>query len=350
MRRALAAMTMMLMVGCQEDVAPVGDAGVEDAGATVDVGTGGVDQGGDVVEDAGSVTQDVGQDPVDMGSSTEDAGSGLEVVASNYCELTAQMFCGYYMRCGRISAADEAECLSTFAESCNEVYEPFYAGYAEAGALSLSADGIAACSAHLEQVACEEQIFDLDGGCAGVWEGLVEEGGACAPGIGSFVCSEDTTCVLGLDFCGTCESYADVGQACEPGEVRCGPDAQCVENVCVARPKVGQACDDTVRCITGAYCSDGACVGNQIVTVGQACDQARRCPYRAECRGGFCVQTALLGEACVDRGCASGYCDGAVCQPLRDAFKGCSEHRECVSGRCTSGFCASPVSECLTAE
>jgi len=310
------------------------------------------DMRGDSTADAkmDSETEDMRADPIEEDMKQEvqpDMKPALEVTARNYCELTSEMFCDYYLRCGRIAADSIDECQATFMESCNGIYEPVYAGYAEFGALELSSDGIDECRAHLSTVSCDQQIFDLDGGCANVWAGQVEPGGACAPGIGSFVCEEGSTCIVGLDLCGTCEATVEVGQACTPGEVRCAADARCVQGACVARARVGEQCIDEVGCVVGSYCSDGVCAARQTVTVGEACDQVRRCPYRAECRGGTCIQTALLGESCDGRSCASGYCDGQTCQPLRDGLQSCNENGQCISGQCNSGFCTSPVSQCL---
>ena len=354
MRHALPLLIALgLLTGCPEDPVPATDAGTnQDAGAQ-DSGAGGVDAAQDagVIEDTGVVTADTGPGEDATPDAEADMGTPLEVTAANYCELTADMFCGYYLRCGRIVADGLDECRATFMETCNGVYEPVYAAYADEGALELSEDGIQTCATHLETVACEEQIFDLDGGCAGMWRGLVNEGGACAPGIGSFVCTEGTSCVLGLDFCGTCQSGAAAGEACVPGEVRCDGESQCIDGTCVARPVAGQACqEDGARCAPGSSCQGGVCRGPDIVGVGDSCDQARRCPYRSDRIDGTCVRAGLLGEACTDNGCASGFCDGSICQPVREAFKGCSAGRECQSGRCTGGFCAPAVSECLTAE
>ncbi len=353
MRRSITVslISLGLLTGCPEETATDADVDVSaDAGAA-DVGDAGEEADARPGVDGGG--QDVGVDAADASApdAEADVGEPLEVTASNYCELTVEMFCGYYMRCGRIVAADMDECRATFTETCNGVYEPFYAGYAEAGALELSADGITACEAHLESVACEDQIFDLDGGCAGMWRGLQGQDEACAPGIGSFVCGEGTACVLGTNFCGTCEGGAAPGEACVPGEVRCEGGAQCLDGVCAARPTAGQACtDEGARCAPGASCQDGVCRGADIVAVGEACDQGRRCPYRADCIDGACVMAGLIGDDCAGRGCASGYCDGTTCQALRDPFKGCSENRECVSGSCTDGFCAPTVSECLATD
>jgi hypothetical protein len=271
-----------------------------------------------------------------------------ELPASDYCELTVDVFCPYYLRCGRMAAADLAACRAIFLESCSARYEPIYQALAERGALALSRAGLLRCRAHLETVACEAQIFDLDGGCDALWRGQVPAGGGCAPGIESFVCDGASTCVIGLDLCGRCVALAAPGQACD-AEHRCDSDALCDEGVCVARAAVGAACDPATRCVLGADCEAATCQGPTIVAVGAACDQARRCPYRAACAGGRCVETALLGEACGAAGCASGACADGTCVPWRAPGAPCEDSAACLSGRCVQGACAGLVSPCLDA-
>jgi len=294
-----------------------------------------------------SDTSDAGVgDTSDAGvGDTSDAGVGDERDARSYCELTVDVFCPYYLRCGRIVASDLDECRATFLETCNARYEPLYAALADRGLLSLSAAGIARCRAHLEAVACEAQIFDLDGGCDAVWVGQVGGGGGCGPGLESFVCDGASTCVLGLDFCGQCKPIAT--GACDV-EHRCPDDGTCKDGGCVARAQVGERCDGGTTCVLGASCDGGRCAAPTIVAVGDLCDQTHRCPYRASCSG-RCVKAALLGEACdASVTCASGWCSGGICVPLLGAGASCSASASCVSGRCSGGSCLAPgASACL---
>jgi len=298
--------------------------------------------GEDVGEGVG-VGEDVGEG--------EGVGEGDtdELDARSYCELTVDLFCPYYLRCGRMAVAELATCRDVFLESCNARYEPVYAALADRSELSLSRAGIARCGEHLATVACEQQIFDLDGGCDAVWVGQVGAGDAehrCGLGIESFVCDAASTCVIGLDFCGDCVSLAGPNDACDL-EHRCADDATCDDGRCVPRAAVGEACDDAVSCVRGASCVRGSCAPPTIVAVDEACDAARRCPYRAACVSGRCVATGLLGEACGAAGCASGACSDGTCVPLLDPGATCTTHAACLSGRCEEGRCGSLTSPCL---
>lgn len=330
-------LVLLLMAGCGTDeTSTAADAGVDSGTNGADVGT----DSGDLADVAQDVLLDVSAD------SGEPA---LPVVAENYCELTADMFCDYYLRCGRIAAADKTECLTIFNEQCNTVYEPHYRAVAELGALELSESGMLACQAHLETVACEKQLFDLDGACVGMWVGKVPAGGPCAPGIESFVCQPSATCVLGLDLCGTCEAAVDVGEFCGDG-VRCNDGLACVEGLCVRRGEVGDVCDASRPCRVGTGCVEGVCSGFDVVEVGQACGQGARCPYASFCSEGVCVRSKAVGESCTPADeCRSGFCDLGICQPFRADGAACNTGPQCISGVCDQGTCGALPGACFDA-
>lgn len=270
--------------------------------------------------------------------------------AAGYCEATAEMFCAHYLRCGKMAVEDMASCRAVFVETCNGVFEPRYIALEARGALAYSPEGAQACAAHLETVACEVQLFDLDGPCRSIWAGQTDEGGACAPGVESFVCAPGTVCRLGLDFCGTCVPAANVGEVCGDG-VSCAEGASCVEGVCVRRGEVGDACDAANPCRTGTACVDGACEGWQVVGLGERCDRDRRCAYKSTCTEGRCVEDVLLGEACGEGvGCTSGVCEGGVCVAFRGEGEACSAGGQCVSGACAGGRCAALPGACFEAD
>lgn len=262
--------------------------------------------------------------------------------AADYCEASADFFCAYYLRCGRMVAADAAECRAVFLESCNERYESRYVDLEDAGLLQLSAVGLDACRAHLETVPCAQQLTDLMGPCAAMWVGTQPAGAACGLDVQSFTCAPGTHCVLGLDFCGTCKPASAAGGPCGDGGT-CVATAACVSGACVTRRQVGEACSTSEPCVVGASCSGGFCVGPLIVQENEFCDATRRCPYRSTCLGGRCVRSALLGESCVDRSCASGRCvtEGAakVCRPFLEAGATCTSPSECRSASCVMGTC-----------
>lgn len=268
------------------------------------------------------------------------------LTVDGYCERLVDAFCPFYLRCKRIVAADLAGCRKVFLESCNARYEPVYAALVKAGLLELSASAVAACEAHLEGVACEAQLHDLDGPCA-VWVGTQAAGKPCGLGVESLVCAPGTACVLGLDLCGSCKTKAAPGGACG-GELTCGSEASCLEGKCVPRGAHGAACGASAPCVIGASCEAGFCAAPTIVSVGEACDSRRRCPYRATCIAGTCREDALLGEACgAEVRCTSGFCDGGSCKPLLSTGQSCGAGGECLSSQCKAGSCGPTPGACF---
>ena len=303
------------------------------------------------VEDLVELTWDVESDgdqsePGDqLQELDQEADLSPTIPASSYCEESVDIWCPYYLRCGRMAATDLDDCRQTFLESCNAVYEPHYAALESLGMLELSRQGLQACAEHLEAVACEEQIFDLDGGCGEVWRGLMPADSTCAPGVESFVCDGDSTCVLSLDFCGTCQPAVGEGQPCDT-EIRCQSGLYCLEGACVSRALPGEACGD-IPCVSGATCVGGLCQGRTIVGLGESCNSALRCPYRAACVDGECVQTALLGESCAELPCATGYCEGGICVQLLAGGSHCTAHGQCLSGICDGDSCMALPGSCF---
>jgi hypothetical protein len=155
--------------------------------------------------------------------------------------------------------------------------------------------------------------------------------------------------VLTLSLCGTCETVVPVGDSCV--DARCTSDAECIDDVCVARIKVNETCDpDGVRCETGTSCVDNVCTYPiTIVDVGDACDQTNRCPYGTICLGGVCEATAAVGETCSPGviECDTGWCDEGTCAPLGLPGDACTDDGQCATGRCDGAQCEGMPGVCF---
>lgn len=291
--------------------------------------------------DAGEA--DAGEEP-DAGEVSDD------VDAARYCEEIEPFFCSFYLRCNRIAATDEEGCRALFRETCPERYLPRYLGLAQAGMLKLSRAGLATCRAHLDTVACEKQVFDVDGPCRGMWVGTQPAGSACGLDIESFVCAPGSRCVLGLNLCGTCEPTARVGEACGEG-TSCEDTARCIDGHCAARARFGETCDETLGCLLGLSCTNGICTAPGRASEGEACGANIRCPYATVCTQGACRKQALMGEACSGSpGCASGWCSnpqGGTCEHLKPAGAACNYAIECATGPCREHVCEPSPSACI---
>jgi len=294
--------------------------------------------------------------PGDGEGEGEDEGESDALPATSYCEELVDVFCPFYVRCGRMNVADVEACRAAFPASCEAKFEPRFVPLAERGLLSLSRAGLQGCAAHLQDVACDEHFFELQGPCAGVWQGHVPAGGACGLDVETFVCAPGTACTLDLSFCGTCETVMPAGARCRDGSAdvdgACGPGGVCGDDdVCVARPRTNEACDpDGVPCVLPARCGDdGVCREPAVVGVGEACDVSRRCPYFAACASGTCVALEGIGAACVDDSdCEASFCAGGTCVALLPADAPCTRAAQCGSGRCDDdGACADFAPRCV---
>lgn len=280
---------------------------------------------------------DAGVVPADAGVLDEDV-----VAASEYCESIVDFFCPYYLRCGRMAAASVDECREVFLPACNARFEPSYVSLESEGLLHLSQAGLAACAAHLDDVACEQQLLDLDGPCAAMWKGTQPAGAACGFDIESFVCAPGTACVLDVTFCGTCEAVVADGARCDVGEVTCARESTCVEGTCTPRKRTGEACAAGERCVLGAFCNtDLICEGPSYVGVGETCDFENRCPFRSECREDQCRLAGAVGDACsATAPCDSGgFCRDEICIDLVAQGGACAQSAECQTGVCAEGRC-----------
>ena len=271
-----------------------------------------------------------------------------------YCELAAEVFCPYYVRCSRMAVDTESECLAAFVPACNSRFEPTYIAVARRGSLKLSSAGLSACKAHLSNVSCEKQVFDLDLGCADMWVGTAPEGEPCGPGIESFVCATGTTCVLGTSLCGTCQGTVPNGAVCgADNQARCETNSYCYNGTCVVRPHGGEPCDPSgVPCVLGTSCAEGnaghKCIGRPWAAPGEACGQQAQCQYKSECVGSICAHTSLIGEPCDTQSCAAGYCANTnTCQEMQDEGEPCSSPIQCRTSACSSGACGPSVTACL---
>lgn len=263
-----------------------------------------------------------------------------------YCESAVEVFCPFYLRCGRMAAEDMDDCRARFADNCEALYEPLYASLVDVGRLRYAPEALAECAAHLDIVRCEAQVFDLDGPCGRIWVGDSPVGAVCGPGIDSFVCQPGSACRLGLDFCGTCEPAADVGQACD-AELRCGPEATCVEGTCVARAVPGEPCGQA-GCVVGIACVDGTCAPRTRPGLGDGCGAGASCPYAAACVGGVCVEAHPVGDACdAETPCAANRCAAGVCAAPGKPGEACAEGRDCLAGICDGGRCAALPAGCF---
>ena len=305
---------------------------------------------GDSDESAGSAS--AGGNAVGGATTSSGAaggGGGAAPGASDYCETIVDFFCDFYLRCGRMAVSSVEQCRPRFLESCNSQFEGRYVDLANAGLLSLDADGLSACEAHLDTVACEQQIFELQGPCASIWRGSQPAGAPCGLDVEFFVCEPASECVLGLDLCGECRALVAIGGDCSGADTACGSAAFCDAGSCRARKQNGEACGPDDRCMAGSGCAGGLCSGPSFVTLGESCGNDRRCPYLSACIAGVCSATAGIGESCgSDLECENDFCgDAGNCEAPHANGQSCASSGQCQSGLCEASVCRALPSACI---
>lgn len=111
-----------------------------------------------------------------------------------------------------------------------------------------------------------EQCFDgqrCDSGDSGTCFRLSGDGEQCNPMITA------GSCVLTNQICdmgsSTCVDAPGPGSPCVFG--RCQPYAECREDMCVANPRLGEACDGSIQCLGDLDCRDGVCGRSDVVFI-----------------------------------------------------------------------------------
>ena len=147
---------------------------------------------------------------------------------------------------------------------------------------------------------------------------------------------------------GTC-SKGGVGERCDR-DLLCGPFLVCLEGVCVAPGREGEACaPGAFSCHLPLACHRGTCVAQRPHDnpLGGPCSSSDRCVAGGVCEQGECVRAAKLGEACrhANNDCApDAYCRAlpdpgregelGVCEPTKPPGAECTMHHECDSFNC----------------
>jgi hypothetical protein len=174
---------------------------------------------------------------------------------------------------------------------------------------------------------CAKRVVDScegDGECGG----LACIHTACVKRPGQ-TCEKDADCFPARDMVsdrcifGTCGRMPAMGGACS-SDLQCRlAGGTCVGNLCVPRPKLGEACDSNDDC--PGTCVDSICTRRP--GLGQDCDDDwdcdrnslnRRC-FQGKCLGGL----AKDGDTCdSDLDCVMGYyCDCANCADGSDSYE-----------------------------
>lgn len=368
--RRLFAFFVMFALACGEAPAPV-DAGAAGGGAGGGGAGGGGGSGGGGSADAGA--SDAG---------TPDAGVQGYASFAAYCAEDTRVLCARWLRCGLMTSV--ALCMDLMQNKWRRPCNAVEASSMKDGRIAF--DGVAAKICHDASAtrACngrENYIFDK---CAGVFRGLVPNGGSCVIDgdcAATSACSSTAmtcpgTCVARKPantpsaserdcevdhtlYEGVCEPKVAIGASCspKPGKTTKRP---CVDwghcnaaNLCADDLSVGGACPAGDECQVWLRCANGSCAAYN--AQGTACTP-NTCKWDLFCTataaaGGTCNAPAALGASCRDRSDCAGAASCLVpagtqvgtCIALRGQGGACGSWEQCLEGlTCLAGTCQPP--------
>lgn len=230
---------------------------------------------------------------------------------------------------------------------------------AQDGTLTLNSCEVESCLPLLASAQCngldrliDENYVEDFASCYAAWEGEIAEDGPCsvdAQCAGDQICerADATSCT------GTCVEAGLSGSG-QCGDSVCGFNQYCsgANDICMERPRTGEACDDTKVCRNNATCESGLCVEIESgLGEGESCNfSTKLCSFDLICDGGTCASAGGAGADCTPLGgCQNAFYCGAdnQCTELGGPSAPCSEGAQCRSNRCVDGSCTDVESLCL---
>lgn len=337
-------------------------------------------------------------------SESEGEGIALEDLPAAYAEEVCSQAEACLGALGELFF-DRAQCVQDVTSSGEQGSLPQMQAAIDAGTVVYHSDRAQECVDAIAAAGCEIFSNQPIEACEDMFEGSVDEGGACnideecagadlycendacpgacAPRLGAGSecandgeCGDALVCDEGLDTCeapgaggaacgGGTEPDCAIGLACWGGDEMAGEPGECTDLAALMTEAEGDACD----LIDGPLCEPGlSCVVTSVmpapvfecqaeVASGAACNLALpdACPDEEYCAGaepmtgdieGNCEPLPGDGEACAPTfpTCATGAaCIDETCVVLRDVGGDCEDDDWCHSGTCADGACAEPA-------
>lgn len=322
MLRLLTTLLALTLTACPPQPTP--DASVEPPDAAVDAGP-----------------TDAGRPPRDAG--TPDAGFTAAPIES-WCQQLALADCTRDVRCGRLTDAGFAGCLTlaTAPARCDQAaytrgVREFRVQYLEAEALR--------CLNGYAHGSCE----DAPDGCSTTFAGLAHPDAGCLQALD---CNDEGFCDLYDNQCPhRCRAWLPLGAPCDTTRNRCAPFDSCESDdagVRLCRPGLqpGDACLDYSACGEGSICSNNVCTRVSLETATEPCGQINGyplCPaeyfcHRPDGGAGTCQRKAGIGGTCVGAAsclpslrCTTVLTTG-TCLPRAALNEPCVDYADCEDG------------------
>jgi hypothetical protein len=233
---------------------------------------------------------------------------------SSYPVEFSQVYCAKLYECCTAAEITEMNGLITFSseEDCRTKYGALLVGFSpsqsdvDAGKVTFDAAKATASLSTARSASCTALFGEqdaLDDVASGIYQGKVEDGGACSSNVMCAIAGSDC-----LD--GKCKAPAKVGDTCD-SFFDCDTDAEDLycdaDKKCAAKAASGAACDSDQVCLSGA-CFESKCIAPRATD--EACDSGPDCTSRS-CDFGTqkCEAPKADGEPCFNDGeCMSGAC------------------------------------------
>lgn len=317
-------------------------------------------------------------------------------ITAVYCNALAECFGPLYDE-----SVTGVDCETQFGASWNDGTVVTLSAAIDGGTVVYHGEHVEACEAALQALGCDITITRGPSECESVFEGTVDEGGACTQNAeckGELICKADGACpgtctplqAVG-EPCGqddhcedglmcdgnleTCVAPGEQGDACDGGNPQCRPGYHCLgadeeantPGVCTSWDSLltgqpGDACSFTEGpwCEAGNSCAVTSVAGGPVfecvanVASGAACyfGIPSPCPAGEYCNAninvgeheGTCTTLPSDGEPCVDPGfptCAPYHvCDDGTCRKVGRIDEACTTNETCFGGNCDNGTCA----------
>lgn len=198
------------------------------------------------------------------GCPSDPGGVPANVPLADLPGVLAPAMCGIYADCGgpvvTLVYGNEADCAAQLAARFSDGEIGTLQAAIDAGNIAYHGDLVGDCIAALNAAGCAlGNPFET---CEGIFEGLVDDGGACEL---NEECGDGSYCAISGACPGACQARVMSGATCSSSD-GCQPGLVCTSGSCRAPAGEGAACEGT----TGVSCSNIGltCAGSDGATAG----------------------------------------------------------------------------------
>jgi hypothetical protein len=267
------------------------------------------------------------------------------VQQDEFCDAWARTTCDALVRCGCIGGVEVDMCPVFAADYCVDDFMGGMGSDRYEFRPAIAGNCVGETGRLLSDCVIDDSDGFLGWSCYEVFEGIVDEGGAC---------DVDDECVDGLEcWADVCTRMPAQGQACLDGW-ECGEDLYCADgDVCRMPGGAGASCPEgDIACADELWCDPETDTCRPYLGSGGDCSAASwACADDLYCSDttNLCTPYPTGGMSCADswEECADGWwCDaGLVCQAQLPDGAACTDDEQCGSWDCPDGYCLGDTAE-----